>query len=55
MTEEFRVVIQIEQLDEQGQVLCTYGPPPVTILRTDDAEEAIAEFERVSWQNEEEL
>jgi len=38
---EYRLVLQIEQLDENGRMLCTYGPEPVVLLTTDDADEAI--------------
>ena len=39
---EFKIVIQIEQLDDNGNTLCTYGPnEPVTLYETDDADEAI--------------
>ena len=43
---EFRVVLQIEQLDENGQPLCTYGPEPITLLKTDDADEAMEYIEK---------
>ena len=53
---EFRIVIQIEQLDETGKVLCTYGPEPITLLSTNDADEAIEEFNKLEdkyvWEGE---
>ena len=38
---EFRIVIQIEQCDQNGNAICTYGPEPIILLETDDADAAI--------------
>lgn len=47
---EFRIVLQIEQLDENGRPLCTYGPrEPVVLLKTDDAELSIELLERMRY------
>ena len=47
---EFRIVRQIEQLDENGEPLCTYGPEePATVLETNDADQAIDTFERMRY------
>jgi len=43
---EFRVVLQIEQIDKNGRPLCTYGPEPVILFETDDADEAMEYIEK---------
>jgi hypothetical protein len=41
---EFRLVLQIEQIDVDGHVFCTYGPEPAVLFETDDADDAIEAF-----------
>lgn len=53
---EFRIVLQIEQLDDNGQPLCIYGPAdPATVLLTDDADLAIDLHERMYYTLREEF
>ena len=45
---EFRIVLQIEQLDDNGEPLCIYGPAdPYIVVESDDAELMIDSFEQI--------
>jgi hypothetical protein len=41
MDHEFRIIIQIEQLDEYNEPICTYGPEPRTLFLTNDSDLAM--------------
>ena len=47
---EFRIVLQIEQMDADDNPLCIYGPEePAVVLSTDDADEVIDTFENMRY------
>jgi hypothetical protein len=47
--DEFEIVLQINQRAQNGRVLNTYGPEPITLLETDDPDEAIEVIDDIFW------
>ncbi len=53
---EFRIVIQVEQLDDNGEPLAIYGPDdPVVLWETDDADAAIRTMRAMAYTVDEEF
>lgn len=53
---EFRIIIQIEQLDDDGQMLSTYGPDePIILWESDDADAVIHTMRAMAWTLREEF